>query len=118
MVCMAVRAGSPMEGAVEFLLRTLPPALLISELNHTVRPSYWAPWISMRCGLPCLASCAASEIISPHVFGGFGTRSDRYQSSSVLELNGTATSLPFHSEVDSGPGRVSARTWSATAPVH
>ncbi len=70
----------------------LPPALATSVLNQTTVPSYWAPWISMRCGLPALASCSASANICAHVFGGVFTRSERYQSSWVLLLYGTATS--------------------------
>src|SRR5260370_19569663 len=74
---------------------SVPPALETIVLNQTVPPSYCAPWISMRCGLPCLASCSASEIISAQVVGGVGTRSDRYHSSWVLVLSGPATSWPF-----------------------
>ena len=44
-------------------VRMLPPALATRVLNQTVTPSYCAPWISIRCGLPCLASCSASLII-------------------------------------------------------
>ena len=83
-------------------LSMLPPALATSVLNQTATPSYWAPWISMRCGLPCLASWVESLIISSQVVGGFGTRSERYQSSWVLLLYGTAQSLPFHVAVSSG----------------
>ncbi len=40
----------------------------------------------MRCGFPALASAIDWSIISSHVFGGVGTRSERYQSSWVLLL--------------------------------
>ena len=68
----------------------LPPALEIRVLNQTVVPSYCAPWISIRCGLPSLASCSASVIIWSQVAGGVFTRSSRYHSSWVLLLYGTA----------------------------
>ena len=64
----------------------LPPALETMVLNQTVVPSYWAPWISIRCGLPCLASASASLIISSQVLGGVFTRSERYHRSWVLLL--------------------------------
>jgi hypothetical protein len=47
MICSAFNPGAPSDGAVLLAFRTLPPALATSELNHTVAPSYWAPWISM-----------------------------------------------------------------------
>ena len=46
MTVAACTAGGPREGSVALGLRMVPPALLMSELNQTVRPSYWAPWIS------------------------------------------------------------------------
>src|SRR5262245_56970612 len=86
MIDSALTAGGPSWAAVEAGFRMLPPALTVSVLNQTTVPSYWAPWISIRCGLPCLASCSASLIICAHVFGGVFTRSERYQSSWVLLL--------------------------------
>src|SRR6185312_5451134 len=76
--------------------RMWPPAELTSELNHTVRPSYWAPCSSMKCGLPSAARWLASAIICAQVVGGLDTRSLRYHSSSVFELMGTAQSWFFH----------------------
>ena len=63
MVFKAVTAGGPSDACCEFGVRMLPPALATMVLNQTVVPSYWAPWISIRCGLPCLASASASLII-------------------------------------------------------
>src|ERR1700746_744494 len=96
-VCMmfsARTAGAPSLAAVEVAFRMLPPELATSVLNQTTTPSYWAPWISIRCGLPCLARAWASVNICAQVLGGVFTRSDRYQSSWVLLLYGTATSCP------------------------
>src|SRR5262249_22136375 len=93
MIDSALTAGGPSRAAVEAGFRMLPPALATSVLNQTTVPSYCAPWISMRCGLPCLASCSASLIISAHVFGGVFTRSERYHSSWVLLLYGGGTHL-------------------------
>src|SRR6516165_5853183 len=81
-------AGVPSEAFVPSGVRMLPPALATRVLNQTVVPSYWAPWISIRCGLPCFASASASLIIWFQVVGGVFTRSDRYHSSWVLLLYG------------------------------
>ena len=54
MIVSALSAGGPSLAAVEVAFRMLPPALATSVLNQTTTPSYWAPWISIRCGLPCL----------------------------------------------------------------
>ena len=86
----AVTAGGPSDTCWASAVRTLPPALASMVLNQTVTPSYWAPWISIRCGLPSLASCSESAIIWAQVVGGVVTRSDRYHSSWVLVLSGTA----------------------------
>ncbi len=86
MMLSALTAGAPSATCAAFGVSTLPPALASSVLNHTTTPSYCAPWISIRCGLPCCASLAASANISAQVFGGFGTRSERYHSSWVLLL--------------------------------
>ena len=96
----------------------MPPALFTIVLNHTVVPSYCAPWISMWCGLPSLASCSASAIICAHVFGGFVTRSERYHSSWVLVLTGAATSWPFQIAVCSAGLSVPLTTCALLAPVH
>src|SRR6476661_3064215 len=64
-----------------------PPADATSALNHTVTPSYCAPWISMS---PLDFSFSAWSMIPSHVLAGFGTRSLRYQSSCVLEFAGAA----------------------------
>src|SRR5262245_49838327 len=82
----ALTAGSPSE-TLPFWSTTEPPAELISVLNHTVSPSYWAPWISM---VPFLPSFLAIWIISSHVLGGVGTRSLRYQRNCTLDVNGAA----------------------------
>src|SRR5262249_20729834 len=92
MMDSALTAGGPSWAAVEAGFKMLPPALTTSVLNHTTVPSYWAPWISIRWGLPCRASACASANICAHVFGGVFTRSERYQSNWVLLLYGTATS--------------------------
>ena len=118
MIDSALTAGGPSWAAVEVGFRMLPPALATSVLNHTTVPSYCAPWISMRCGLPCLASCSASLIICAQVFGGVFTRSDRYQSSWVLLLYGTATSLPRQMAVCSGPLSVPLMASALYWPVH
>ena len=86
MIDSALTAGAPSWAFVEVGFRMLPPALATSVLNQTTTPSYWAPWISIRCGLPCLASAWASANICAHVLGGVLTRSERYQSSWVLLL--------------------------------
>src|SRR5438105_12099328 len=118
MICSAFKAGAPSDGAVLLGFSTLPPALATSVLNQTVTPSYWAPWISIRCGLPWRASCSASLIIWAHVVGGVGTRSERYHSSWVLVLYGTAYSWPFHVAVCSIVGSVSFSAAALSAPVH
>src|SRR5262249_50739548 len=86
MMLRAFTAGAPSETCCAFGVNTPPPALASRVLNQTVTPSYWAPWISIRCGLPCLASASASLIISVQVLGGDFTRSERYHSSWVLLL--------------------------------
>src|SRR5207302_697646 len=58
--------------------RMRPPAEATRLLNHTVRPSYCAPWISTRPGLPCWRRAIACSIIWSQVAGGVGTRSLRY----------------------------------------
>src|SRR5215831_532392 len=108
MIDSALTAGGPSRAAVEIGFRMLPPALAVSVLNQTTVPSYCAPWISMRCALPCLASCSASLNICAHVFGGVFTRSERYHSSWVLLLYGTATNFPCQIAVFSGPLSVPA----------
>src|ERR1700722_18913942 len=90
MIDRALTAGAPSVTLFASGLRIVPPALATIVLNQTVAPSYWAPWISMRWGLPALASCSASASICAQVVGGFGTRSERYHSSWVLLLSGTA----------------------------
>ena len=64
---------------------TWPPAPAISELIHTVRPSYCA-----ACTSIALPSSTAWSIISSQVksSGGASTWSLRYQSSCVLLVNG------------------------------
>src|SRR3954466_391766 len=86
---------------VGLLLATmLPPPETTSELNQTVVPSYWAPWISMRPALGRFEACA----ISPsHVSAGLATRSLRYQSSCVLVFAGAAQTRPLYVAVFSGP---------------
>src|ERR1044072_367989 len=118
MIPAARTAGGPREGAVAVALRMEPPALLISVLNQTVRPSYWAPWISTKCGLPCRARAPAMASISAQVLGGVGTRSLRYHRSWVLVLYGTAYSLPFQVEVCSGTRRVPSTALRFAVPVH
>src|SRR5262249_54728995 len=118
MIDSALTAGGPSWAAVEAGFRMLPPALATSVLNQTTVPSYWAPWISMRCGLPCLASCSASLIISAHVFGGVFTRSERYQSNWVLLLYGTATSCPCPVAGSSGPLSLPWIPCCLNVPVH
>src|SRR5260370_19372109 len=104
MIDSAVTAGALSVTLVASGFSTVPPALETIVLNQTVPPSYCAPWISMRCGLPCLASCSASEIISAQVVGGVGTRSDRYHSRWGLVFSGTATNSPFQiALVEAGP---------------
>src|SRR6185437_14422986 len=71
-------AGGPSLAEVDVAFRMLPPELATSVLNQTTTPSYWAPWISIRCGLPCLARAWASANIWAQVVGGVFTRSDRY----------------------------------------
>ena len=65
-----------------------------------------------------MASASASEIISAQVCGGFGTRSDRYQSNWVLLLCGAAYSLPFHSAVSKAGASVPFSTDALSLPVH
>src|SRR5579859_5943148 len=96
----------------------VPPALFTIVLNHTVVPSYCAPWISIRCGLPALASCSASEIIWAPVVGGFGTRSERYHSSWVLLLSGTAYREPFQIAVFRAGTSVPFSACGLYVPVH
>src|SRR5260370_31296588 len=90
MIVSALTAGAPRDTWKASGVSTLPPALASSELNQTTVPSYCAPWISIRCGLPALASWIESLIISSHVVGGLGTRSERYHSNWVVLLEGTA----------------------------
>src|SRR5262249_33072515 len=90
MILSAVMAGLPSATCAASGVSTLPPALASIVLNQTVAPSYCAPWISIRCGLPCLASLIASLIISVQVFGGVLTRAERYHRNWVLVLSGTA----------------------------
>lgn len=90
MMPAARTAGAPSEGAVASALRIDPPALATSVLNQTVSPSYWAPWTSIRWGLPAFARARAASSIPAQVVGGSGTRSDRYHSSWTLVLYGTA----------------------------
>src|SRR5258708_7504300 len=118
MIDSALIAGGPSWAAVEAGFRMLPPALTVSVLNQTTVPSYWAPWISIRCGLPCLASVSASLNICAHVFGGVFTRSERYHRSWVLLLYGTATSFPCQMAVFSGPLSVPAVACALYVPVH
>ena len=78
---------------VGLLLTTIvPPADATSELNHTVVPSYCAPWISMR---PALGSDSACLMRPSHVVAGFLTRSLRYQSSCVFVFAGAAQIRPL-----------------------
>ena len=70
------------------LFRMWPPADSTSALNQTTSPSYLSAWTSIR---PLSGpSLTPSSIISSQVLGAFGTRSLRYQSSSVLDHNGAA----------------------------
>src|SRR5262249_16254315 len=118
MIDSALTAGGPSWAAVEAGFRMLPPALTVSVLNQTTIPSYWRPWIWMRGALRCLARCSGSLIICAHVFGGVFTRSDRYQSSWVLLLYGTATSFPCQMAVCSGPLSVPLMASALNWPVH
>src|ERR1700730_18153437 len=77
MIDRALTAGAPSVTLVASGFRIVPPALDTIVLNQTVAPSYCAPWISIRCGLPALASWIESLIISVQVAGGVGTRSER-----------------------------------------
>ena len=86
MIVNASTAGCPIDAFDASGVSTLPPALASRVLNQTTTPSYCAPWISMRWGLPSLASWIESLIISSQVAGGLGTRSERYQSNWVLLL--------------------------------
>src|SRR3954469_15691889 len=89
---------------VGLLLTTIvPPAEATSELNHTVVPSYWAPWISIR---PALGRPSACLINPSHVVAGSLTRSLRYQSSWVFVLAGAAQIWPLYVAVLSGPASV------------
>ena len=72
----------------------------------------------MRCGLPSFFSCSASASIWAQVFGGVLTRSERYHSSWVLLLSGTATSWPFHSAVSSAGWSVPSSASALYLPVH
>src|SRR4051812_12335610 len=78
----AFTAGSP-SWTLPLSSTTLPPSDESSVLNHTVRPSYCAPWISI---VPFLPSFLAIWIISSHVLGGVGTRSLRYQRNCTLDV--------------------------------
>src|SRR6266498_4094794 len=118
MIDRALTAGAPSVILVASGFSTVPPALDTIVLNQTVAPSYCAPWISMRCALPSLASFSASAIISAQVAGGFGTRSDRYHSSWVLVLSGTATSWPFQVAVFRAGTSVPATACALYVPVH
>src|SRR4051794_22122672 len=93
---------------VGLLLRMIvPPADATSELNHTVVPSYCAPWISIRPACDRLVAC----LMSPsQVVAGFLTRSLRYQSSWVLVLAGAAPRCPLCGAGFSGPAGVPGRT--------
>src|SRR5258708_24082973 len=112
MIDRALTAGAPSVTLAASGFRLVPPALATIVLNQTVVPSYCAPWISIRCGLPCLASCSASAIICAQVVGGVGTRSEGYQSSWVLVLAGTATSWLCHIAVCSAGTSVPASAWA------
>ena len=66
----------------------MPPADSIIALTQTTRPSYW---FALDLDRPSSGpSFSASAIISSQVFGGFLTRSLRYQSSSVFDQIGAA----------------------------
>ncbi len=47
MIDSALTAGAPSVTLVALGFRMEPPALATMVLNHTVAPSYCAPWISM-----------------------------------------------------------------------
>ena len=47
MIDRALTAGAPSVTLVASGFRIVPPALATMVLNHTVAPSYCAPWISM-----------------------------------------------------------------------
>ncbi len=47
MIDRAFTAGAPSVTLVEVGFTMVPPALAFIVLNHTVPPSYCAPWISM-----------------------------------------------------------------------
>src|SRR6266487_696416 len=76
MIVSAVMAGLPSATCAASGVSTLPPALASMVLNQTVAPSYCAPWISIRCGLPALASLIESLIISVQVAGGVLTTAE------------------------------------------
>src|ERR1700754_1860305 len=87
MTVAALTAGSP-SLTLPLSSTACPPAELISVLNHTVRPSYCAPWISI---VPFLApSFLAISIIRAHVLGGVGTLSLRYHRNCTLDVYGAA----------------------------
>jgi hypothetical protein len=90
-----------------------PPAPAISELTHTVRPSYWLPCTSID-----FPWRLASAIISSQVAGGVLTRSLRYQRSWVLEVNGSAQTWPLYWTVLTGPASLPAIASLPRAPVH
>src|SRR5690349_14518907 len=86
MTAIAACVGLVASETLPDFVRIWPPADVNSELNHTVRPSYFAAWTSMaRCPD---GSDLVIWIISDHVAGGFGTRSLRYQSSWVAASSG------------------------------
>src|SRR5260370_12510933 len=90
MIDRALTAGAPSVTLVASGFRIVPPALATIVLNQTVVPSYCAPWISIRCGLPCLARCSASALIRAQVVGGAGFWAGRYPRSPVLRWAGPA----------------------------
>src|SRR3954451_14283577 len=115
-LCMIRAALSHAGLGVGLLLTTMaPPPPATRELNHTVVPSYCAPWISMR---PALGSDSACLMRPSHVVAGFLTRSLRYQSSCVLVLAGAAHTRPLYVAVFSGPGSVPWLTWRANFCGH
>ena len=85
MIVSALTAGAPSDTCSASGVSTLPPALASSVLNQTMMPSYWAPWISIRCGLPSFASWIESLIISSHVL-----RRVRHQVGAVPQQLGVA----------------------------
>src|SRR4051794_12200336 len=97
MIRAATAPGGP---SVTRLFSTIePPAAALSELNHTVVPSYWAPMVTMWVFM------LVAWVMRPsHVLAGTFTLSLRYQSSWVLVFAGAAHSCPLYVAVASGPG--------------